>query len=212
MSDLEKFVRAQDYNYEDALREIRNNSEEGTVSIHIPGSFFHRYAFMEADVEELLEGFRESEEDEDPDFESLSYHVGDDDSMMLVLSQEEYGLWTEETNTLLDLLREKCCDKQMICDFNDDYSVCTIKLHTCDYEVTKDNISAHLIPLVSKIMLDYYHALNGTLVINSVVLIEDIETGETIDSSENYEWLISIVDLTEALGVTTSWKQVKNFD
>lgn len=188
------------------------NYEDGTVSIYIPGSFFHRYAFMEADVEDLLDELRESEEDEDPDFVSLRYHVGDDDSMTIVLDQEEYDFWVSESNTLLDILKEMCSDNQMVCEFNEDYSICTIKLRSCNYELTKDNISTHLIPLVAKIMMDYYHAFNGTLEINSVVFIEDIETEKTLDSSENYEWLISIADLTGTLGVTTSWKQMKNFD
>lgn len=65
------------------------NHEDGTVCIYIPGTFFHRYAFMEADVEDLLDELRESEEDEDPNFISLRYHVGDDDSMTIVLDQEE---------------------------------------------------------------------------------------------------------------------------
>lgn len=123
-----------------------------------------------------------------------------DGSIAMTMSKEVYDRLCQVALALPRYLEELVREGDVTCSFNEDYTLCEF---TIDPETLFPDGEEKDLPLLSifaKIILDWYHAFDGTLDRQAVVRVYDRETGKELDNSEKYSWVMTVGDIDGLIG------------
>lgn len=173
-----------DYSIYQKNLEFDPGSEQYTLII--PSAFLHRYASLDGVVESIMDIVAQEDErlTEGENLPEPEMRLQTDGSIAMTMSKEVYDRLRQVALALPRYLEELVREGDVTCSFNEDYTLCEF---TIDPETLFPDGEEKDLPLLSifaKIILDWYHAFDGTLDRQAVVRVYDRETGKELDNSE----------------------------
>lgn len=174
--------------------EFDPGSEQYTLTI--PAAFLRRYASLDGAVKSTLDILAEEAEGfEEPETLSEPEMWQEDGSIVMTMPKEGYDCLRQVALALPRYLEEFLQEGGAACSFNEDYTRCDIIIDPVEILGEGNEQELPLLPIFAKIILDWYHAFDGTLDQVAEVYICDRETGRELDNSEKYGWVMTVGDI-----------------